>query len=127
MKKFLLCCVLLMAAALLCIYTVSFISTTPLVTLAREVYCGTTKVDPDDPLSRYDLSGMYSDIANAEMDITRLLVVHNGQHGYMYVVYSCRYTDRNDNILNESKMVFSKWEIVKEENTWYVTDIMEDP
>ena len=127
MKKFLLCFVLLIVAALLSIYTVSFISTTPLVTLAREVYCGTTKVDPDDPLSRYDLSGMYSDIANAEMDITRLLVVHNGQHGYMYVVYSCRYTDRNDNILNESKMVFSKWEIVKEENTWYVTDIMEDP
>ena len=103
------------------------LSTSSVVRSVKKVYCGEIHPDPDSPISMYDLSKHYHDIAYAEMRVTPLLVIHNGRHGYMYVIYSNRYLDENNKTLNASCDIMSKWEIEKKDGEWTIIDIEEKP
>ena len=118
---------ILILAVITAVYLCMLLSTNPVVKTVEDVYCGRISADDDSPIRMYDLSSRYSDIAHAEMNITRLFVLHNWRHGFMYVIYSCEYTDENNKVLNASCSIISRWEIEKRDGEWTVIDIEEKP
>ena len=114
-------------ATVVVVYLWMLLSTNSVVRTVENVYCGNISVNDDSPMHMYDLSSRYSDIAHAELNITRLFVIHNGRHGVMYVVYSCEYRNSDNKVLNASIWVPSKWEIEKKDGEWTIINIEEKP
>lgn len=114
-------------AIIIIVYLSLWVPTTPVVKTVKDVYCGKISVDADSTLHLYDMSKYFPEMVYADMRITRLLVIHNGRHGYMYVIYSREYMDAEKNIINASCNVPSKWEIEKIDGKWTIIDIEESP
>ena len=118
---------LLLLSAVVIVYIGLMLSTLPVIRTVKDVYCGKIHPDPDSPISMYDSSKHYHNIAYAEMRVMPLLVIHNGWHGYMYVIYSNRYLVENNKTLNASCDIMSKWEIEKKDGEWTIINIEEEP
>ena len=114
-------------AVLIVTYISLLVSVSSVVNTVRSIYCGEISAAPDSPLKMYDISKRYPAMVYADMRITRLFVIHNGRHGFMYVLYSCEYMDANNKILNASGDILSKWEIEKKDGEWVIVSIEEAP
>ena len=107
------------------VYLSLFIPTLSVIKTVKSVYCGEISAKSDSPIRRYDLSNRYPTMVYADMKIIPLFVIHNWQHGYMYVLYSSKYMDAEKNVLNASCNILSKWEIEKKNGEWIIIDIEE--
>ena len=61
----------------------------------------------------------------ADVDIDLITTKQVNDSGYIWVKYSTKYFDSNDNLISASSDAVSRWEIKKNNSSWKVTSIDE--
>lgn len=108
------------------VYVGMLLSVMPVLDDARNVFTNVSTSDNIYCLKRYDTS-RYGPNVRRKVTIFPLLSFHDFQQGYVYVWYSNEVLDKDDDLLNGSYGIISRWKIKKIENEWKVIDITEDP
>lgn len=62
-----------------------------------------------------------------DYSLGRVWVWHNGKNGFMKMIYSVKYFDKNGKLIYASTGVPSTWTIEKSEKNWRVVRIKEQP
>lgn len=119
------CIVVLMLA-----YVIMLLNTNSVISYAEDIFMQRIPYDansPDALMHRYYYPEDHSDDLFS-LDLRRLFVWHNFDHGYMYVYYTIEVKDGITNELEYGSWgIPSRWEIKKIDGVWRVIDIKEDP
>ena len=128
---------ILVVMVLILTYLLMLWNTNPVVDYVESVFKGEIPYEEvvNTPLRRYDTTryrnGSIRDgLADVEIDITRMFVIHNFFDGYMWVKYKNVGYDENGKILyctSEEFPFYSKWKIHRENGEWVIVDIQEHP
>ena len=113
-------------------FIVMLISTNELMAFAKSVFLG--KYDKECAQNkllqqRYDIisSHQSSHIVNVELTLNRIFILHNFSNGYVWVRYTCKYMDSNNETICSALGIYSKWIIQKQNGVWEVVKIYEKP
>ncbi len=65
--------------------------------------------------------------ATVDLDVKRLFIIHNFQHGYMWVFYSFEVTSKSGGVSPGGADILSKWEIERQNGKCVIVDVIEAP
>ena len=96
-----------------------------LISAAKMIFELRTKGDNYGELSQYYYDN--PDIVKTEIDIQLITTSQKDNTGVVWVQYSARYYNQQNNLIQGSSEVISRWEIEKVNQKWIVTDIDDLP
>ena len=115
-------------------FVLVFLDTNSLIYRVEELFRGEIpeEVTEGTAESRYNYSDQYEtlyhgEVAEVEVSINRIFVLHNFNDGYVLVNYSHEARDGNDRTLCGSWDIQSLWKIHKEDGVWHIVSIQEAP
>ena len=121
---------LIIIGVFILVYIIMLLNTNSVISYAKDIFMQKIPYDknsPDALMHRYYYPDDDSD-DRISLDLHRLFVWHNFDHGYMYVYYTIEVKDRVTNELEHGSWgIPSRWEIKKIDDIWRVIDIKEDP
>lgn len=76
----------------------------------------------------YNRNELYNnEISDADINIRRVLVLHNFHKGIMFIKYDCETFNKSGEHIYGSANVYAKWYIEKKNGVWTVVDVIEKP
>ncbi len=127
MKKALRCLLVILCVAL-GIYVIMFLDTNSIYNEVKTVMKGEYDEDYvfNGEMYCFDFTRGYGE-TEVDLDVKRLFVVHNFQHGYMWVFYSFEVKSPSGYLLTGGADIPSKWEIERQNGKWVIVDVIEAP
>lgn len=113
-------CIILMVLA----YLIMFLNTNSLVNYVESIYRGKVSSEKleNEWYNHFDIVRKRPEIAQVDIDISRVFVWHNFHEGFMWVNIDCEAHDSSDRVTYGSD-AYERWDIKKTERGWEIINV----